>query len=164
MSGYLSPPCHTERRHGTMRYRRSSGTMGRFMAVALLLVTLGSVDGSTTPETQSPASTPAGVSTLPPPVSSNSGTSGQEYAEDVSYLLAYIQFNWPASHAVTVAAVETGGSFLVDFPQLGYNVTRTVTPYGYTWVNIDPLLPLTVGVENKAYIIHVFGKNMGVHG
>ncbi|XP_071096072.1 uncharacterized protein [Haliotis cracherodii] len=99
--------------------------MGRFMEVALLLVSLGIVDG-------------------------------------VSYLLASFQHsNWPGT--VAVAAGETGGSFQVVYPQLGYNITRTVTPYGITDAYVDMSLWVTVGVENKAYVIHVFGKNMGVH-
>ncbi|XP_071097566.1 uncharacterized protein [Haliotis cracherodii] len=134
--------------------------MERFIEVALLLVYLGIVDGSATPTTQTPASTAAGTTTLPTPVSNNTQTGGQEYAEGVSYLLASFQ---PYSDAVAVAAGETGGSFLVDYPQLGYNDTRTVTPYGYTYAYIDSSLRVTVGVENKAYVTHVFGKNMGVH-
>ncbi|XP_048244816.1 uncharacterized protein LOC124141767 [Haliotis rufescens] len=126
--------------------------------------TTGADAGSATPTTQTPASTAAGETTLPTPVSNNTRTGGQEYPEDVSYLLVYIRYYWTCSYAVTVAAGETGGSFLVDYPQLGYNVTRTVTPYGYTSVVIDPLLLLTVGVENKAFTIHVFVEDMGVHG
>ncbi|XP_071097565.1 uncharacterized protein [Haliotis cracherodii] len=143
-----------------MRNRLSSVTMGRFMEVALLLVSLGIVDGSSTPTTQTPASTTAGVTTLPTPVSNNTRTGGQEYPEGVTYLLASFQ---PYTNKVEVAAGETGGSFLVDYPQLGYNVSRTVTPYGNTHAYIDMSSWVTVGVENKAYVIHVFGKNMGVH-
>ncbi|XP_048245156.1 uncharacterized protein LOC124120969 [Haliotis rufescens] len=138
--------------------------MGRFMEVALLLVSLGIVDGSATPTTQIPASTAAGATTLPTPVSTNTRTGGQEYPEGVSYLLVYIQHLWPASYSLAVAAGETGGSFLVDYPQLGYNDTGTVTPYGSTSAYIDSSLGVTVGVENKAFIIHVFGKDMGVYG
>ncbi|XP_048245158.1 uncharacterized protein LOC124141777 isoform X2 [Haliotis rufescens] len=136
--------------------------MERFIEVALLLVYLGIVDGSATPTTQTPASTAAGTTTLPTPVSNNTQTGGQEYADGVSYLLAYFQYQ-PYTDVVEVAAGETGGSFLVDYPQLGYNVSWTVTPYGITDAYIDSSLWVTVGVENKAYVIHVFGKNMGVH-
>ncbi|XP_048245157.1 uncharacterized protein LOC124120972 [Haliotis rufescens] len=147
-----------------MRHRLSSVTMRRFMEVALLLVSLGNVEGSATPTTQTPASTAAGATTLPTPVSTNDRTGGQEYPEGVGYLLVYIHYFTAPPNSVTVAAGETGGSFLVDYPQVGYNVTRTVTPYGITLVYIDPSLWMTVGVENKAFIIHVFGEDMGVHG
>ncbi|XP_071097559.1 uncharacterized protein [Haliotis cracherodii] len=93
--------------------------MGRFMEVALLLVSLGIVDG-------------------------------------VSYLLA--------THAVEVAAGETGGYVLIEFPQLGYNITRTVTPYSYTQASMDSSMRVTMGVENKAFVIHVFGEDMSVFG
>ncbi|XP_048245168.1 uncharacterized protein LOC124141820 [Haliotis rufescens] len=106
-----------------MRYRLSTVKMGRFMEVALLLVSLGIVDG-------------------------------------VSYLLACIM----CSGVVITTAGNTGGSFMVDYPQLGYNVTRSVTPYNDTAARIDPLLWVTVGVETKAYVIHVFGKDMCVDG
>ncbi|XP_048245166.1 uncharacterized protein LOC124141766 [Haliotis rufescens] len=134
-----------------------------FIEVALLLVLLGIVDGSATPMTQTPASTAAGTTALPTPVSNNTQTGGQEYTDGESYLLASIQYSWHYTDVVAVAAGETGGSFLVDYPQLGYNVTGTVTPYGYTYAHTDMSLWVTVGVENKAFVIHVFGKNMGLH-
>ncbi|XP_071097560.1 uncharacterized protein [Haliotis cracherodii] len=122
------------------------------------------VFGSATPTTQTPASNAAGAMTLPTPVSTNTRTDGQEYPEGVSYLLVFIKYDWSVSTPVEVEAGETGGSFLVDYPQLGYNVSWTVKPYGYTIATINSSLGVTVGVENKAFVIHVFGKDMGVHG
>ncbi|XP_067662291.1 uncharacterized protein [Haliotis asinina] len=126
--------------------------MLRFIEVALLLVALGRVDGSSTTMTQSPDLTPVDVSTLSTPV-----TDEQENDEGVSYLLANID-------GVGSVARESGGLFLVDYPQLGYNVTGTVGAYSRNYTYIGTSVMVTVGVESKAVVIHVFGEDISIYG
>ncbi|XP_046555189.1 uncharacterized protein LOC124264491 isoform X2 [Haliotis rubra] len=112
--------------------------------------TTRAVTGSSTVMIQSSESPSASVSTNFP-AASNSPVTG------VSYLLTNI-------HTVVSAGGESGGFYLVDIPQLGYNVKTTVAPYSRGDTYIDTSVMVTVGVETKAVVIHVFGNDISISG